>query len=146
MDRGFSQELVQRRLGHTSITMTLHTHPYWTPSMGRHAADVMDEPLKIILRCVHVLPSGSSANYRTPALAFGIDPLDPPGIGQHRKHIDPDDAGAQSAVDEDPVERSIESSRERCDTPNMIGTKTRRPSKGDALKLGLAKLLPQEGY
>jgi hypothetical protein len=40
----------------------------------------------------------------------------------------------------------IESSHERCDTPNMKVTQTRRPSKGDALKPTLANILPQEGY
>jgi integrase len=32
-------------LGHTSITMTLDRYSYWIPSMGRHAADGMDEAL-----------------------------------------------------------------------------------------------------
>jgi hypothetical protein len=32
-------------LGHASITMTLDRYSQWIPSMGRHAADGMDEAL-----------------------------------------------------------------------------------------------------
>jgi integrase len=41
MDR----ELVQHLLGHDSITITLDRYSHWIPSMGRHAADYMDEAL-----------------------------------------------------------------------------------------------------
>jgi len=35
--------MVQHLLGHSSITMTLDRYSHWIPSMGRHAADGMDE-------------------------------------------------------------------------------------------------------
>jgi hypothetical protein len=38
--------LVHHLLGHVSITMTLDRYSHWMiPSMGRHAADGMDEAL-----------------------------------------------------------------------------------------------------
>ena len=39
------RKLVQHLLGHASITMTLDRYSHWIPSMGRHAADGMDETL-----------------------------------------------------------------------------------------------------
>jgi integrase len=36
---------VQYLLGHASFTMTLDRYPHWIPSMGRHAAEGMDEAL-----------------------------------------------------------------------------------------------------
>jgi integrase len=39
------RELVQHLLGHASITMTLDRYSHWIPSMGRHAAEGMDEAL-----------------------------------------------------------------------------------------------------
>jgi integrase len=40
-----NRELLQHLLGHASITMTFNRYSHWMPSMGRHAADGMDEPL-----------------------------------------------------------------------------------------------------
>jgi integrase len=45
LGRGVHPKLVQQRLGHASITMTLDRYSHWIPSMGRHAADGMDEAL-----------------------------------------------------------------------------------------------------
>ncbi len=36
---------VQHLLGHVSIQLTLDPYSHWIPSMGRHAADGMDEAL-----------------------------------------------------------------------------------------------------
>jgi hypothetical protein len=36
---------VQQLLDHTSILLTFDRYSHWMPSMGRHAADGMDEPL-----------------------------------------------------------------------------------------------------
>jgi hypothetical protein len=38
-------KLVHHLLGHASITMTLDRYSRWIPSMGRHAADGVDEAL-----------------------------------------------------------------------------------------------------
>ena len=43
--RNVNPKLVQHLLGHVSITMTLDRYSHWIPSMGRHAADGMDEAL-----------------------------------------------------------------------------------------------------
>jgi len=43
--RNVNPKLVQHLLGHASITMTLDRYSHWIPSMGRHAADGMDEAL-----------------------------------------------------------------------------------------------------
>jgi len=43
--RDLNPKLVQHLLGHASITMTLDRYSHWIPSMGRHAADGMDEAL-----------------------------------------------------------------------------------------------------
>ena len=43
--RGVHPKLVHHRLRHASITMTLDRYSHWIPSMGRHAADGMDETL-----------------------------------------------------------------------------------------------------
>jgi integrase len=43
--RGVHPKLVQHLLGHASITMTLDRYSQWIRSMGRHAADSMDEAL-----------------------------------------------------------------------------------------------------
>ncbi len=43
--RGSYPMLVQYLLGHASITMTLDRYSHWIPTMGRHAADGMDEAL-----------------------------------------------------------------------------------------------------
>ena len=45
LGRGVHPKLVQHLLGHVSITMTLDRYSHWIPSMGRHAADGMDEAL-----------------------------------------------------------------------------------------------------
>jgi integrase len=45
LGRGVHPKLVQHLLGHASITMTLDRYSHWLPSMGRHAADGMDEAL-----------------------------------------------------------------------------------------------------
>jgi integrase len=37
--------VVSKILGHASITMTLDRYSHWIPSMGRHAADGMDDVL-----------------------------------------------------------------------------------------------------
>jgi integrase len=42
LGRGVHPKLVQHRLGHASITMTLDRYSHWIP---RHAADGMDEAL-----------------------------------------------------------------------------------------------------
>lgn len=46
LGRGVHPKLVQHLLGHASITMTLDRYSHWIPSMGRHAADGMDEALR----------------------------------------------------------------------------------------------------
>jgi integrase len=38
-------KVVSDILGHSSITMTLDRYSHWIPSMGRHAAEGMDEAL-----------------------------------------------------------------------------------------------------
>src|SRR3712207_3166082 len=43
LGRGVHPKMVQHLLGHSSITMTLDRYSHWIPSMGRHAADGMDE-------------------------------------------------------------------------------------------------------
>jgi integrase len=45
LGRGVHPKLVQHLLGHASITMTLDRYSHWIPSMGRQAADSMDEAL-----------------------------------------------------------------------------------------------------
>jgi integrase len=45
LGRGVHPKLVQHLLGHASITMTLDRYLHWIPSMGRHAAEGMDEAL-----------------------------------------------------------------------------------------------------
>jgi integrase len=45
LGRGVNPKLVQHLLGHTSITMTLDRYSHWIPSMGRHAAEGIDEVL-----------------------------------------------------------------------------------------------------
>jgi integrase len=45
LGRGVHPKLVQHLLGHASITMTLDRYSHWIPSMGRHAAEGMDEAL-----------------------------------------------------------------------------------------------------
>jgi hypothetical protein len=45
LGRGVHPKLVQHLLGHASITMTLDRYSHWLPSMGRHAAEGMDEAL-----------------------------------------------------------------------------------------------------
>jgi len=45
LGRGVHPKLVQHLLGHASITMTLDRYSHWIPSMGRQAADGMDEAL-----------------------------------------------------------------------------------------------------
>jgi integrase len=46
LSRGVHPKYVQQSLGHTSIQLTLESYSYWIPSMGRHAADSMDEALR----------------------------------------------------------------------------------------------------
>jgi integrase len=43
LGRGVHPKLVKHLLGHASIAMTLDRHSHWIPSMGRHAADGMEE-------------------------------------------------------------------------------------------------------
>ena len=38
-------KVVSKILGHASITMTLDRYSHWIPSIGRHAAEGMDEAL-----------------------------------------------------------------------------------------------------
>ena len=45
LSRNVNPKLVQHLLGHASITMTLDRYSHWIPSMGRHAADGMNEAL-----------------------------------------------------------------------------------------------------
>jgi integrase len=45
LGRNVNPKLVQHLLGHASISMTLDRYSHWIPSMGSHAADVMDEAL-----------------------------------------------------------------------------------------------------
>ncbi len=45
LSRGTHPKLVQHLLGHASIQLTLDRYSHWIPSMGRHAADGMDEAL-----------------------------------------------------------------------------------------------------
>ena len=45
LGRGVHPTLVQHLLGHASITMTLDRYSHWLPSMGRHAAEGMDQAL-----------------------------------------------------------------------------------------------------
>jgi site-specific recombinase XerD len=45
LKRGVHSKLVQHLLGHDSITMTLDRYSHWLLSLGRHAADGMDEVL-----------------------------------------------------------------------------------------------------
>jgi integrase len=45
LGRGVHPKLVQHLLGHASITMTLDRYSHWIPSMGRHAAEGLDEAL-----------------------------------------------------------------------------------------------------
>ena len=45
LGRGVNSKLVQHHLGAASITMTLDLYSAWIPSMGRHAANGVDEAL-----------------------------------------------------------------------------------------------------
>ncbi len=45
LSRGTHPKLVQHLLGHASIQLTLDRYSHWIPSMGRHAAEGMDEAL-----------------------------------------------------------------------------------------------------
>ncbi|MDQ3659595.1 MAG: tyrosine-type recombinase/integrase [Actinomycetota bacterium] len=45
LGRRVHPKLVQHLLGHAGITMTLDRYSHRIPSMGRHAADGMDEAL-----------------------------------------------------------------------------------------------------
>jgi integrase len=45
LGRGVHPKLVHHRLRHASITMTLDRYSQWIATMGRHAADGMDEAL-----------------------------------------------------------------------------------------------------
>jgi integrase len=45
LSRGVHPKYVQQSLGHTSIQLTLDRYSHWITSMGRHAADSMDEDL-----------------------------------------------------------------------------------------------------
>jgi integrase len=46
LGRGVHPELVHHHLEHASITMTLDRYSHWMATMGRHAADGMDEALE----------------------------------------------------------------------------------------------------
>ncbi len=43
--RSTHAKYVQHLLGHVSIQLTLDRYSHWIPSMGRHAAESMDEAL-----------------------------------------------------------------------------------------------------
>jgi integrase len=43
--RGVHPKMVQHLMGHASIQLTLDRYSHWIPSMGRHAANGMDEVL-----------------------------------------------------------------------------------------------------
>ena len=43
--RSVHPKMVQHLMGHASIQLTLDRYSHWIPSMGRHAADGMDEVL-----------------------------------------------------------------------------------------------------
>jgi integrase len=43
--RSTHAKYVQHLLGHVSIQITLDRYSHWIPSMGRHAAEGMDEVL-----------------------------------------------------------------------------------------------------
>ena len=45
LGRGVHSKVVHHHLGHASITMTLDLYSAWIPSMGRRAANGMDEAL-----------------------------------------------------------------------------------------------------
>jgi integrase len=45
LPRGVHPKYVQQSLGHTSTQLTLDRYSHWITSMGRHAADSMDEDL-----------------------------------------------------------------------------------------------------
>ena len=45
LGRGVHPKFVQYLLRHASNTMTLDRYSHWIPTMGRHAADGMDEAL-----------------------------------------------------------------------------------------------------
>ena len=45
LGRDVHPKLVHHHLGHASITMTLDSYSPWIPSMGRHAAEGIDEVL-----------------------------------------------------------------------------------------------------
>jgi len=62
LSRGTHPKLVQHLLGHASIQLTLDRYSHWIPSMGRHAADGMDEALQrvalILTRTYHACTIG----------------------------------------------------------------------------------------
>jgi integrase len=45
LGRGVHPKMVQHLMGHASIQLTLDRYSHWIPSMGRHAAEGMDEAL-----------------------------------------------------------------------------------------------------
>ena len=45
LGRGVHPKMVQHLMGHASIQLTLDRYSHWIPSMGRHAAEGMDEVL-----------------------------------------------------------------------------------------------------
>jgi integrase len=45
LGRGVHPKMVQHLIGHASIQLTLDRYSHWIPSMGRHAAEGMDEVL-----------------------------------------------------------------------------------------------------
>ena len=49
LGRGVHPKLVHHHLGHASITMNLDRYSHWIATMGRHAADGIDEPLGYLL-------------------------------------------------------------------------------------------------
>jgi pimeloyl-ACP methyl ester carboxylesterase len=68
LGRRVHPKLVQQLLhllGHASITMTLDCHSHWTATMGRHAADGLDETLghSLLLTKPPILMSRSSYFY-----------------------------------------------------------------------------------
>src|SRR5829696_9479483 len=46
LGRGVHPKMVQHLMGHASIQLTLDRYSHWIPSMGRHAAEGMDEALR----------------------------------------------------------------------------------------------------
>jgi hypothetical protein len=64
--RGTHPTYVQKSLGHASVQLTLERYSHWMPSMGRNAADGIDEALgsAIYSGPSVVLSEGSGRNHK----------------------------------------------------------------------------------